>query len=365
LFRYFPFVSSSLFISEEKIMKNAYSLFFAFSFVLLVSFVANAQKVKITEAKEKQQLDVFVDGQLFTSYCYWDSQKKPVLYPLRSSKGTVVTRSFPLAKVAGERTDHPHHVSVWFNYGNINGVDFWNNSGGPRGEKMGTVKHRAVNSVKNGKGQAQLDVTMDWIMPDGKKIMQQDETIIFRAANNLRIIDRIITLTAQDQKVVFGDSKEGALGIRVARQLEEPSTKPETFTDEEGNPTKVPVMNNEGVAGVYLSSDGKVGEKEAWGLRAKWMTLSGNVKGEDVAIGIFDHPKNPTYPTYWHSRGYGLFAANPFGASAFGKGAPVFNYTLQPGEKAAFRFRILVHSGKLTKDQTESLYQQFLKEITK
>ncbi len=346
-------------------MKRTLTLLFALSFISMTSIAANAQNVKIVEATEKQQLDVMIDGQLFTSYCYWDSQKKPILYPLKTPKGTVVTRSFPVAKVAGERTDHPHHVSAWFNYGNINGVDFWNNSGGRNSEKMGTVKHRAVKAVKSGKGQAQLDVRMDWIMPDGSKVMQQDETIVFRAGKDWRVIDRIITLTAQDKKAVFGDSKEGALGIRVARQLEEPSTKPEVFTDEQGNPTKVPVMDNTGVAGVYLSSEGKVGEKDAWGTRAKWMTLSGNVKGEDVAIGVFDHPKNPTYPTYWHARGYGLFAANPFGAKEFTKGATTLNYTLEPGQKETFRFRILVHSGKLTKDQTEALYQQFLKDLTK
>jgi hypothetical protein len=69
-----------------------------------------AKGVKIVENKEKKQLDVYIDDQLFTSYCYWDSQKKPVLYPLRTSKGTVVTRGFPLEKLSGERTDHPHHV---------------------------------------------------------------------------------------------------------------------------------------------------------------------------------------------------------------------------------------------------------------
>jgi hypothetical protein len=327
------------------------------------AMTATAQEVKLVDAKDKKQVDVLIDGKPFTSYVYWDDQKKPLLYPLRTSKGTTVTRGFPLEKVAGERTDHPHHISAWFNYGNINGVDFWNNSGGRGSEKMGTIKHTAIKAMKGGKGKAQLDVTMDWIMPDGSKIMQQDETLFFRAANNLRIIDRVITLTAQDKKVVFNDSKEGALGIRVTRALEEPSTKPEIFTDEQGNPTKVPVMDNTGVAGVYLSSEGKVGEKDAWGTRAKWMTLSGTVKGEDVVIGIFDHPKNPTYPTYWHARGYGLFAANPFGAKEFTKGATTLNYTLQPGEKATFRFRILLHAGKLTKEQTEALYQQFLKDV--
>ncbi|HYE75658.1 MAG TPA: PmoA family protein [Blastocatellia bacterium] len=346
-------------------MRILLSLALMMSLISVPTSFAKDEGVKIVDNKEKQQLDVMIDGELFTSYCYWDDQKKPVLYPLKTSKGTVVTRQFPLAKVAGERTDHPHHVSSWFNYGNINGVDFWNNSdAAPNKDKMGTVKHRAVKSTKNGKNSAELQVTADWIMPDGSKIMQEDDTLIFRKANNIRVIDRIVTLTAQDKKVVFNDSKEGALGIRVTRALEEPATKPEVFTDANGVPTKVPVLDNTGVNGVYLSSEGKVGEKEAWGTRAKWMTLSGNVKGEDVVIGIFDHPKNPTYPTYWHSRGYGLFAANPFGAKEFTGGKTTLNYTLQPGEKITLRFRILIHSGKLTKEQTETLYQQFVKEVT-
>ncbi|MGA1369276.1 MAG: PmoA family protein [Blastocatellia bacterium] len=324
---------------------------------------ASAQSIKIVEQKEKQQLDVYVGEQIFTSYCYWDSQKKPILYPLQTAKGTVVTRSYPVTKIAGERTDHPHHVSVWFNYGNINGVDFWNNSGGRNSEKMGTIRHQAVKAIRNGKAKAELDVTMDWIMPNGSKILQQDETIIFRSGKDLRVIDRIITLTAQKETVVFGDSKEGALGIRVARSLEEPSTQPLIFTDEQGNPTKVAVLDNTGVAGVYLSSEGQVGEKNSWGKKAKWMSLSGNVRGEDVVLAILDHPKNPLYPTYWHNRGYGLFAANPFGAKEFTRGATVLNYTLSPGQSTKKRFRDLLHSGKLTAEQTEALYQQFLREV--
>ena len=335
----------------------------------MFALTAQAQTVKLTENKAKKQVDVTVDGQPFTSYVYWDDQKKPILYPLRTAKGTIVTRGYPLEKVAGERTDHPHHISSWFNYGNINGVDFWNTP--PDGmtrdtgtiEKYGTIKHQAIKGMKNGKGAASLNVTMDWLMPDGAKIMQQDETIYFRTAKDLRIIDRVITLTAQNEKVVFNDSKEGALGIRVTRTLEEPSNKPEVFTDANGVPTKVPVMDNTGVAGVYLSSEGKVGEKDAWGTRAKWMTLSGTAKGEEVVIGIFDHPKNSTYPAYWHARGYGLFAINPFGAKEFTKGATTLNYTLQPKQSATFRFRILIHSGKLTKEQTEALYAQFLKDV--
>jgi hypothetical protein len=171
-------------------------------FLLLTVTIQGSKGVTIVENKGAHQLDVSIDGKLFTSYCYWDSQKKPILYPLRTASGTIVTRGFPLEKVAGERTDHPHHVSAWFNYGNINGVDFWNNSGGKDSEKMGTVRHRSVNGIKNGATSASLDVTMDWIMPDGSKVMQQDERMIFRTGKDLRIIDRIITLSALDKKVV-------------------------------------------------------------------------------------------------------------------------------------------------------------------
>lgn len=336
---------------------------------LLAAFgqAAVAAEVKLVEQKGKQQVDVLVDGKPFTSYVYWADQKKPLLSPLRTSEGTIFTRGFPLEKIAGERTDHPHHISSWFNYGNVNDCDFWNSppEGFTRDSKVpyGAVKHQNIKAINSGNDAATLEVSSDWIMNDGSKILQQDEKLIFRASKDLRIIDRIITLTAQGKDAVFKDSKEGAIAIRVTRALEEPSTKAEIFTDAAGKPTAVAKLDNTGVNGVYLSSEGKVGEKGAWSTRAKWMTLSGNVKGEDVCVGIFDHPKNSTYPTYWHNRGYGLFAANPFGAKEFTKGKTTLNFTIAAGKSETFRFRILIHTGKLTATETEEQYQQFLKDV--
>lgn len=349
-------------------MKTLLILAVVLGLTLPQTLSAGGKGIVISPNKDRKQLDVTIDGELFTSYCWWDGQKKPVLYPLKTSKGTVVTRGFPLDKVAGERTDHPHHISSWFTYGNINGVDFWNTPSDDvkstyDASKMGKIIHKGYSNIKNGKTAASVTLKADWIMPDGSKVMQQDETMTFRSGENVRIIDRVITLTAQDKKVVFGDSKEGMLGIRVARPLEEPSTKPEVFTDANGVPTSVPTLDNTGVDGQYLSSEGKRGEKDAWGKRAKWMTLSGVVKGEAVSIAIFDHPKNPTYPTYWHARGYGLFAANPFGAKEFTNGKEVMNFTLQPGKSITLRFRVLISSGKLDAAATEKLYAQFLKDI--
>ncbi|HKG70017.1 MAG TPA: DUF6807 family protein, partial [Segetibacter sp.] len=61
-----------------------------------------------------------------------------------------------------------------------------------------------------------------------------------------------------------------------------------------------------------------------------------------------DHPKNPNYPTFWHARGYGLFAANPLGEKVFTNGKSEKNLTLKKGESVSFRFRILIDNGKET-----------------
>ena len=109
------------------------------------------------------------------------------------------------------------------------------------------------------------------------------------------------------------------LGLRVARALEQPADKPEVFSDATGKPTAVPVLDNTGVTGLFTSSEGLKGDA-VWGTRARWMALSGHVGDEGVVLLLLDHPKNPGYPTHWHARGYGLFAANPFGPKAFSNG---------------------------------------------
>lgn len=323
--------------------------------------------VSIVPNEAARRVDIFVDGQPFTSYIYPESLKKPVLYPLRTAVGTPITRGYPFDPRPGERVDHPHHVGLWFNYGDVNGVDFWNNSTALTPEeqkKMGTIYHRAIKNVKDGKDQGELTVMTEWVMPDGKTILREDTQYVFHAPSaNMRIVDRITTLTAQDGRVVFKDNKEGVLGLRVARELEQPSTKPEIFTDASGRPTAVPSLNNEGVSGMYRSSAGKTGD-DVWATRGSWTTLSGKIKSEPITLAIFDHPRNPGYPTYWHARGYGLFAANPLGQKVFAeakgdKATGELNFTLEPKKFVTFRHRLVIASGEMTPEQIEQQQQRF------
>jgi Methane oxygenase PmoA len=326
---------------------------------------AAGNRIRVEPNQAARRVDIFIDGKPFTSYIWPTSLAKPVLYPLRTATGVVVTRGYPLEPRPGERTDHPHHAGLWFNYGSVNGVDFWNNSEAIKPEdqhKMGTVVQRGIVAAKSESEQGELEVETDWNTADQKMLLKEHTRLVFRGGPKFRSIDRITTLQAQNEKVVFEDDKEGLMGIRVARALEMPSDKPEIFLDASGHPTTVAKLDNTGVNGTYLTSEGKTGDA-AWGTRGRWCNLSGIVDGQPVTITIFDNPANPNFPAYWHARGYGLFAVNPLGRKIFTNGKQeALNFSLAPGQSVTFRYRVLISSEIATAEESEADYQRFVAE---
>jgi hypothetical protein len=321
---------------------------------------ASGVTVSVNEAAKR--VDVTIDGKPFTSYIWPATLKKPVLYPIRTAKGALITRGFPLDPRPGERVDHPHHVGMWLNHGDVNGLDFWNNSDAIKAAdapKMGTIYHQKVTHTKSGADRGELTVETAWMTPDNKQLIKETTQFIFRGTADSRTIDRITTLTALDQKVVFKDSKEAFLGMRMTRALEQPAEKAEVFTDASGKATPVPVLDNKGVTGKYISSEGKEGDA-VWSTRGRWTMLGGTVEGEPVTVAILDHPSNVGYPTHWHARGYGLFAANPLGDKQFNE-PKSFDYTLEPGQSVTFKYRVLILAGASTPDRIEREYQTFAK----
>jgi hypothetical protein len=312
--------------------------------------------VQVIADEAHQRVDITVDGKPFTSYVWPSTLKKPVLFPVVTADGIDVVRGFPLAPRPGERVDHPHHAGIWFNYGNVNGFDFWNNSDAIKPaerDKMGTIHQQKIVSTKSGPDTGELVTQTVWTTGTEQDILDQRTRYVFSQKGDQRTIDAIITLTAHD-RVVFNDDKEGMLGIRVAHWLESPDEKGGTFTDANGRPTSVSAATTPGATGVYLTSEGKRGDA-VWSTRGRWCSLTGNTDGHTVTIAIFDHPGNPNYPTYWHARGYGLFAANPMGQHIFDPKAPALNYTIEKNQKATFTYRILLlpraaQPGEMDKD---------------
>jgi hypothetical protein len=323
---------------------------------------AVAQGIRVVPNEAQRRVDVTIDGQPLTSYVWPTSLKKPVLYPLVADGGITVTRGFPLEPRPGERVDHPHHAGLWFNYGNVNGFDFWNNSDAIKVEdrpKMGSISQTQIVSTKSGADRGELVVESVWITGENKPILNQTTHYIFQRKGSTRVIDEVITLKALD-RAVFHDDKEGVLGIRVASWLESPDEKGGTFMDANGKPTQVAGGGSKDASGVYLTSEG-VKAGAAWGTRGRWCSLTGHTGDHTVTVAILDHPENPGYPTYWHARGYGLFAANPLGRNIFDPKQSAFNYTLEKDQAATFRYRVLLIPNAASADALNQAADEFAK----
>ena len=321
----------------------------------------NMQPIELNVHEAEKKVDIMVDGKLFTSYIYPDNVKKPVLWPLMSPAGNMLTRSYPMINKEGDRTDHPHHVGVWLNYGDVNGLDFWNNSEAIPPEERdayGCIYHQSVDKTEGGQGKALLATSAVWKSPDKTEMLQEQSSFNFMAMDNVRIIDRTTTLTALIDEVRFTDNKEGMFAIRVARELELPSDGPSDLMDVHGNVTRVEKVDNTLVKGDYRSAEGVTGA-DVWGTRCRWMELSGEINGEQIALVIIDHPSNVGYPTYWHARGYGLFAANTLGQKAFSGGENILNFSLKKGESVTFKYRLVIAAEDLGKEIINHLADDF------
>ena len=339
--------------------------------MLIPTHPLNAAKtagVQVVAHQAQRRVDITIGGQPFTSYIWPTTLKKPVLYPLITDNGITVTRGYPLDPRPDERVDHPHHAGLWFNYGNVNGFDFWNNSDAIKPEnrsKMGTILETKIVTTRSGADRGELVVDSVWVTGKGDRIFDQTTRYIFSRRpldhdEHARVIDQIITLKALD-RAVFNDDKEGVLGIRVAHFLESPDEKGGVFLDASGRPTKVAAADTTGATGVYLTSEGIQGGA-VWSTRGRWCSLTGHTDDHTVTVAILDHPLNPGYPTYWHARGYGLFAANPLGRSIFDAKQPPFNYTLEKGQTATFRYRVLLISHKVSPESLNREADQFAAE---
>lgn len=334
--------------------------------VTLLAFylTADCQNVKLVRDDNQRKVDVLIGGKLFTSYRYPADLEKPFLFPVFAPNGSVITRGFPIEPRKGERIDHPHHIGIWFNHGNVNGLDFWNNSSAiPAGKKdsYGHIVHQQIVKAESGK-KGVLEVVMNWDDNKGNTLLRENTRYIFSGDKNSRTIDHIATLTAVNDPVTIGESKEGMFAIRVDRAFEMPSNESLIFTDEKGNPTTVKATDNTGVTGMYTSSKGLKGDA-VWGTRNDWVFLSGVKDNVPITFGIFDNPKNPGYPAYAHARGYGLFSLNNLGQNAYDPKQEKKVYKLEKGESITLYHRFYVQSGsELTPENANKIFQEFSKE---
>ncbi len=282
------------------------------SAVILMAAAGSAY-ASVKLVKGKDAVDVLVGGKLFTRYVF-SGGPRPYCYPIIGPTGKPITRAYPMRQVPGETNDHPHHRSLWYTFGNVNGIDFWGET-----PKSGKIVQRRFDKLESKPAFGWIRTTDDWIGPDGKKVCEDTRDI--RIYSN-QVMDFAVTVRATQGPVKFSDTKEGMFAVRVA----------DSMTVDKGK-------------GHIQLSGGEM-DARAWGKQANWCDYYGPVDGETVGIAVLEHPTSFRHPTYWHVRTYGLLAANPFGLKEFtGDKSKDGSYTIPKGGSVTFRYRIIFHKG--------------------
>jgi len=277
------------------------------------------------------RVDVAIGGRPFTSFHVGDVQK-PYLHPIIAPGGQRVTRGFPMEPGPDDATDHPHHVSMWFAHGDVNGHDFWH---GPKGERIVLVRGPTTREDRDG---GTVTASFEWRVGGNRVVCTEDRTMRFRGDETTRTIDFDIRLTASGGSLTFGDTKEGTFAVRLAPALQ---------------------LAGPVAAGSYRNAEGLTGGA-CWGKRSAWVDDTGSVDGRTVGVTIFDHPENPRHPTWWHAREYGLLAANAFGAHDF-EGGPegAGDLTIPAGASLRFRYRLIVRDGAWSAEEIASKFASY------
>jgi methane monooxygenase PmoA-like len=300
------------------------------------------QPVKLTRAGST--VEITVGGKPFTTY-YFDSQvAKPYFQPLRTAQGTIITRGFPVGNTVPPEHEkdpdlEPHQRPMYFGHGDIDGMDFWGEAAFPKWSDdsvFGRAVFQKIEVMESGQESGTLRATFDLVSPSGRAIAREIQSFVIRGDGTSRHLDCEFTLVAnQHSDLTIGDTKEGTFALRLAPELNSPP-------------------------GHMVNSNGAEGEKQIWGKGADWVDYDGVIGGESLGVAIFDSPKSFRHPTTWHARGYGLFAANPFGLREFTRDPNQDgSWTIPQNKSLTLRYRVFIHHGDYHEARVADAYRDY------
>lgn len=307
---------------------------------LMLSIGTAHAQVQVTQ--KAGEIEVTVDGKLFTRYTAKCAPNKPCFYPILNADGKPMTRQWPVEPDAapGESHDHPHHRGLWFTHSSVNGVDFWS-----EGDKTGKTINTGFESIHSGKTSGGFTALTEWRTPDAKLIATDKRVItIWRLPDGGRYLDFDITIKPVGGPLTFGDNKDGVFGLRLPDSLAvNPSVKPKVTG-----------------TGHILTATGQR-DADAWGKAADWVDYWGPIDGQTWGVAIFDSPQNFRHPQTWHARDYGLFTVNPFGLHDFKLGEKgAGDYTVPADGQLHVRYRVYLHRGDAEAAKVAAHYTEFM-----
>src|SRR5205807_9356695 len=111
------------------------------------------------------------NGSRFAEY-FVQNVPRPYCYPVIGAGELPMTRSWPLKTTPDEEHDHPHHRSLWFAHGSMNGQDFWSEE-----KNFGKTVHDGFTEIKSGKASGVIKSHNKWIAADGTLVCTDDRTL--------------------------------------------------------------------------------------------------------------------------------------------------------------------------------------------
>lgn len=265
-------------------------------------------------------------GRELTRYHFGPSLRRPFLYPVNGPAGRSLTRmGHPHDPVS-----HSHHNSVWISHADVNGDNFWGDTGD------GRIVTRKILRYDDGRDSASLVALNAWVGKDDHIHLLERRRVAVRSLADPELRDSWLImidlqLEADQEPATLGKTPFGLVGVRLAKTIG---------------------VNDGG--GQIRNSEGNVNEQGPNGCfwkAARWVDYSGPIAPDAVeGITLFDHPMNPNHPTPFHVRGDGWM-----GTCLTFDGPR----TISPGEPLRLRYGLLVHLGAPKPEWIDGRWKEF------
>lgn len=282
--------------------------------------------------KEANSVSLLNNGKIVWKHHFDKKEGKPYFHPLSTIDGSVLTGLRP--------EDHPWHRAIWFSWKYINGLNYWEEDR-VTGRSEGITELKSVRYNLTKQFGAEFNLELTYHPPTGNDLLKEERSVRLSAPaeDGSYFMDWESTFTALADEVVLdrtplpnepdGKSYGGYAGFsaRLNNQLWD-----------------VKAVNDSGET------------EQLHGKASHWMTYEAkNLKGQPVAITIFDHPENINHPGKW-------FISNdtetPF---YYFSPALIFDQKLilKKGEKLRLKYRLLVSSGEINQTKLQSNWNHF------
>lgn len=280
------------------------------------------------DLSDEGRVALMADGAEYTAYRYNIGFAKPHIGPIVNKYGENITRYDFTVK------EHPHHRSIWFSHGSVKvenaetgfvseEVDTWNEN-----PHYGYIKTQKITETVSGSVYCAFTAENMWTDENGNPLCNDVTTVTMtQPEDGITYLDVDLTLIAAYGRVTLGATKEaGPIAVRMDETLRADRT------------------------GTLTNAWGAVGEGEIWMKRSDWNDYYGTTDGGHVAgVAVFDNEANAKYPTYWHSRNYGLFAPNRYYLGG--------EEIIEAGQSLNFKYRIVIHEGDT---ETAGIREKFI-----